>query len=113
MHKASFIAVFAALVLLASNVAASYGYYYGGSYSPLHYPNSYYNLGFSYWHYDGPYVHVSYANYSPYHSYSYQFDGCGYYWCYHPAPYYYAPYYNSYYYESYTYAPGYYFGYSW
>jgi len=91
------------------------GYYCGGSYSALHYPNSYYNMYF-YESVGGPYGYTAYTNYTPYSYYhyadyysanSYQgyYNANSYadyyvanpYWRY-PAPvvYYYEPYYNYY-----------------
>jgi hypothetical protein len=113
MRKAFFAAILGFLALLFGSAGASYGYPFGGAYGALEYPNSYYNLSFSYWSYDGPYVYVDYYNYSPYHYYSYSFSGCGNYWCYYPAPYYYGAYYSYYPYGSYVYSPGYYFRYNW
>ncbi len=112
MHKALVTAI--AFLLIAVSASASYGYYYGGSYGALEYPNSYYNLRFSYWNQSGPYVNVSYSSYSPYHNYSYNYNsGCSNYWCYYPSPNYYAPYYNTYNYGHYSYSPGYRFGFNW
>jgi len=110
-----FLAILAvALVSIMGGASASYWQPYGGSYSALHYPNSYYDLSFSYWEYDGPYVSVSYARTTPYtNSYYYYSGGCQSYWCYQPSPYYYAPYYNQYNYGRYNYYPGYRFGYNW
>ena len=113
MGKAVIALMALALVFIASSASASYFYPYGGSYSALHYPNSYYQLSYNQWAYDSPYVYVSRGSYSPYHSYSFSSSGCYNYWCYYPAPNYYQPYYTYYQYPQYNYNPGFYFGINW
>lgn len=113
MRKAILAFMLLVTIMLSSNVMAGYGYPYGGSYSNLHYPNSYYDVSFSYWNNNGPYVSVNFLRSTPYTYQNYSYSGCNSYWCYQPAPYYYRPYYNSYNYGSYRYNPGYQFSYNW
>jgi hypothetical protein len=107
-----------ALLSIMGSASASYWQPYGGSYSALHYPNSYYDLSFSYSRYNNSYASVSYGRTTPYSNSYYYNGGCQSYGCNQPyssyyTPYYYAPYYNSYNYSRYNYYPGYSFGYNW